>query len=126
MLTIKGRIAKAEPPYEVGEMIFLPNSWPNVYEILSPGYGKAVGVWGFAGDQVLLQPFTVYRPLVGYQAGKVFYVSDEQGYYKSIADRTPPANMTTYLPPGLSEEVPADPRALEFMQRKVAEILAND
>lgn len=124
MLKMEGQFARCTPPYEIGEMLFLPNSWPNVFEILSPGYGKAIGVWGFAGDRVLMAPFTAYRPLVGYPAGKVFYVVDERGYYSSHPDPNPPANMTSYLPPGLEEEVPADPRALEFMRKKIEEIIS--
>src|SRR3990172_6515451 len=109
MLKMEGQFARCMPPYEVGEMLFLPNSSKPVLEVLSAGYGKAVGVAGFFGDQVMMAPWTVFRPLVGFPAGKYVYVVDERGYYSSHTDSNPPSGMTEYLPAGLEEVEPADP-----------------
>lgn len=120
---LEGQFARCAPPYAAGEFTFLPNSWPNVHEILSPGYGDPVQVSGLAGDSVWMAPWTVFRVAIGYQAGKWIYVLNEQGYFNSYPDPHPADNMTTYLPAGLDEPVPADPRALEFMGKKIQEIL---
>lgn len=118
-----GQFAVCEPPYKAGEFLFLPNSWPSVYEILSPGYGIPQKVSGFAGDVVVMAPWTVFRASVGYAAGKVVFVLDDRGFFSSHADGTPAPNMTTYVPPGSPEPVDADPRALEFMNKRIQEIL---
>ena len=122
MQEMNGQFAICKPPYEVGELLYLPNSWPSIIEILSFGYGKPVKLH-YSGDEVYMSPYSIYRPLIGYPAGKYIYIVMPSGISEYMTDITPPIDMTEFTPTGHPVPFPASQKGIDFMNKKIQEII---
>lgn len=105
------------PPYEVGEFLHFPNSWPSLYEVLSPGHGDPLTI-KLSGDSVAMSPFTVFRVSIGPTVGGWVHMVKTNGHLDYVADTKPPASIVDYMRPGAEEPVRIDARAIPFLESR--------
>lgn len=82
MLRKGGQFNHWEPPYILGEVIVLPNGWPREYaiEYLPPLDSKTIPWRGVAGDSVVWQIGTRFRPIIEGNPMPWLYAVRPDGY----------------------------------------------
>lgn len=103
-------------PTRAGEIFWMPQSWPFVKELLSVGSGDVVKLAGYAGDALFLPVGSIFRPLIGFPAGKWIYTVQPGGGVRADADPAPP-EMTTIQAPNEPEPFPIAKKAYDLAAR---------